>query len=59
MDQAKMLELRDRLQAIEDELVAACFDQFIVATDAGTFTWKTVKEARAEHGEEPPRAGYA
>jgi hypothetical protein len=33
-----MLEIRDRLQAIEDKLVAAGFDEFIVATDAGTFS---------------------
>jgi hypothetical protein len=54
-----MLEIRDRLQAIEDELVAAGFDEFIVATDAGTFSWKTVERARVEHDEEPPPAGYA
>jgi hypothetical protein len=30
MDQAGMLKIRDRLQAIEDELVAAAFDEFIV-----------------------------
>jgi hypothetical protein len=27
-----------RLQAVEDELVKAGFDEFILATDAGTFT---------------------
>jgi hypothetical protein len=43
MDQAAMLEIRNRLQAIEDELVATGFDEFIVACDAGTFTWKTVR----------------
>ena len=50
---------RNRLQAIEDELIAAGLDEFIVATDAATFTWKTVERARIEHGEEPPPAGYA
>jgi len=59
MDQAAMLRIRDRLQAIEDELVAAGFNEFIVATDAGTFTWRTVERARAEHREEPPPAGHA
>jgi hypothetical protein len=42
MDQASMLEIRERLQVIEDELVDAGFDEFIVATDAGTFTWRSV-----------------
>jgi len=40
-----MLKIRDRLQAIEDELAAAGFDEFIVATDAGAFTWNTVERA--------------
>jgi len=53
-----MLRIRDRLQAIENGLVEARLDEFIVACDAGTFTWRTVKRARAEHGEEPPPAGY-
>jgi hypothetical protein len=35
------LKIRNRLQAIEDEL-ASGFDEFIVATDAGTFTWRSV-----------------
>jgi hypothetical protein len=30
-----MLKIRDRLQAIEDELLKAGYDEFIVATDAG------------------------
>jgi hypothetical protein len=59
MDQAGMLKIRDRLQAIEDELVSAGFNEFIVACDDGTWTWRTVARARAEHGEEPPPAGYA
>jgi hypothetical protein len=59
VDQQTMLRIRDRLQAIEDELVAAGLDEFIVACDAGTWTWHTVARARAEHGEEPPPAGYA
>jgi len=58
MDQAAMLKIRDRLQAIEDELVEAGFDEFIVATDAGTFTWRSVTLVRTENGEEPPPAGY-
>jgi len=54
MDQPAMLSIRDRLQAIEDELVAADLDEFMVACDAGTFIWRTVE--RAQHGEEPPLA---
>ena len=49
MDQAGMLKIRDRLQASEDELVAAGLDEFIVACDAGTWTWRTAGLARAEH----------
>jgi hypothetical protein len=59
MDQAQMLRIRDRLQAIEDELVAADMDELMVACGAGTWTWRTVAHARTEHGEEPPPAGYA
>jgi hypothetical protein len=38
-----MLKIRDRLQAVEDELVEAGFDEFIVATGAGTFVWRTTR----------------
>jgi hypothetical protein len=54
MDQHAMLKIRGRLQAIEDELVEAGFDEFMVACDAGTFTWRTVQRARAEGGKESP-----
>jgi hypothetical protein len=57
MKQAAMLEIRGRLQAIEDELVEAGFDEFIVATDRGTFTWRTIELARTEAAEEPPPMG--
>jgi hypothetical protein len=43
MDQHAMLKIRDRLQAIEDELVAADMDEFMVACDSGTFVWHTVR----------------
>jgi hypothetical protein len=59
MDQAAMLKIRERLQATEDDLVAAGFDEFIVATEAGTFTWRTIALARDESGDEPPPAGSA
>jgi hypothetical protein len=36
IDQQGMLRIRDRLQAIEDELVAADLDEVMVAFDAGT-----------------------
>jgi hypothetical protein len=54
-----VFKIRDRLQAVEDELVEAGFDEFIVATGAGTFVWRTTAYARAEHGEEPSPAGHA
>ena len=53
-----MLKIRAQLQSIEHELVAANLGEFMVACDAGTFVWCTVKRAREEHGEEPPPAGY-
>ncbi|HUC65280.1 MAG TPA: hypothetical protein VMA53_07630 [Stellaceae bacterium] len=59
MDQEAMLRIRDRLQDIEDELVAADLDELMVACDAGTFTWRTVARARAKEGDEPPRVGCA
>jgi hypothetical protein len=59
LDQAATLKIRNRLQAIEDELIAAGLDEFIVAIDPATFTWKTVEPARVEHGKEPPPAVYA
>jgi len=54
MEQAAMLKIRERLQAIEDELIDAGYYEFIVATDAGTFVSRRVERARAEHGEELP-----
>ncbi len=59
MDHAAMLKIRARLQAVEDELIESGYDEFIVATDGGSFVWRTVARARAVHGEEPPPAGYA
>jgi hypothetical protein len=59
MDQAAMLRIRDRLQAIADALVEAGLDEIMVACDASTFVWRTVARTRVEHGEEPPAAGYA
>jgi hypothetical protein len=59
MDQSAMVKIRDRLQAIEDELIKAGFDELIVATESGSFIWRTVVRARAEAGKEPPPAGYA
>jgi hypothetical protein len=59
MDQRAMLEIRDRLQAIEGALVEAGLDEFIVATDRGTFTGRTIELARAEAAEEPLPMGDA
>ena len=40
--------IRDVLQAVEDALVEAGYDDYVVATERGTFKWQTVERARAE-----------
>lgn len=40
------------LQAMEDALVDAGYDDFMVATEHGTWHWRSVERARAEDGEE-------
>jgi hypothetical protein len=47
------LGIREILQAVEDALVDAGYDDFLVATERGTFQWQTVERARAPSGEEP------
>jgi hypothetical protein len=51
---ARQVERAERLPAIEDELVDAGFDKFIVATDAGTSTGRNVALMPRQAGEEPP-----
>jgi hypothetical protein len=40
--------IRDVLQSVEDALMDAGFDDFMVATEHGTFHWRTVERARAD-----------
>jgi hypothetical protein len=51
---ARQVERAERLPAIEDEVVDAGFDKFIVSTQAGTSTWRSVVLMPEEAGEEPP-----
>jgi hypothetical protein len=44
--------IREVLQAVEDTLVDAGYDDFMVATDRGTFHWQTVERAREEMDED-------
>jgi hypothetical protein len=39
---------REVLQAVEDALIDAGYDDFVVATEHGTFRWRTVERARAD-----------
>ena len=40
------------LQAVENALIDAGYDDFVVATEHGTFHWRTVERARARASEE-------
>ena len=40
------MSVRDVLQAVEDALVDAGFEDFVVVTDRGSFHWQTVERAR-------------
>jgi hypothetical protein len=44
--------IEEILQAVENALVDAGYDDFAVATERGTFRWQTVERARAEGGEQ-------
>jgi hypothetical protein len=35
----RRVKIREKLQAIEDELIEAGYDDFVVATDRGYFRW--------------------
>jgi hypothetical protein len=46
------------LQAVEDALIDAGYDDFMVATDHGTFRWRAVESARGNPDSPPePRPG--
>jgi hypothetical protein len=40
--------IREILQSVEDALMDAGYDDFMVATEHGTFRWQTVERARRE-----------
>ena len=40
--------IREILQAVEDALLDAGFDDFVVATEHGSWHWRTVDAARDE-----------
>lgn len=40
------LGVRDVLQAVEDALIDAGYDDFMVVTECGSFHWMTVERAR-------------
>jgi hypothetical protein len=42
------LGIREVLQEIEDALLGMGYDDFVVITDHGAFTWRKVKRARQE-----------
>jgi len=48
------LGIREVLQAVEDALVDAGYDDFMAVTERGSFHWMTVERARArEAGRRP------
>jgi hypothetical protein len=49
------LSIRGTLQTIEDALVSQGFDDYIFATELGTFRWLTVERAKAGARRQPWR----
>lgn len=47
------LGTREVLQAVEDALIDAGYDDFVVVTDRGSFRWMTVERARRREEKEP------
>ena len=45
--------IREILQAVEDALIDAGYDDFMVKTNHGSFRWQTVERAREDRGAEP------
>jgi len=43
--------VREILQSVEDALVDAGYDDFVVVTERGSFHWQTVERARAKAAE--------
>jgi hypothetical protein len=41
-------DIQDILQSVEEALIEAGFDDFVVATNRGSFHWQMVERARAE-----------
>jgi hypothetical protein len=50
----EILKVRELLQAVENAIVDAGYDEFVVACERGTFKWQSVERARAELDESPP-----
>ena len=46
------LGVREILQAVEDALIDAGHDDFMVATERGSFHWMTVERARERAAED-------
>ena len=42
------LGIREVLQSVEDALLDAGYDDFVVVTEHGSFRWQTVERARAD-----------
>jgi hypothetical protein len=42
------LAIEEVLQAVEDALVDARYDDLVIATERGIFHWQTIERARAE-----------
>lgn len=53
----RRFKIRDRLQAIEDELIEAGYNDFVVATDRGSFQWLAQKAARQLNAPAQPGSG--
>jgi len=49
--------IRAILQSVENALVDAGYDDFVVATERGSFRWQTVERARADAAKDQERVG--
>jgi hypothetical protein len=50
--------IRDILQSVEDALIDAGYDDFVVARKRGTFRWRAVERAREDAAkDQEPQAG--
>jgi len=48
------LGIREMLQEIEDTLIEMGYNEFVVITDHGAFTWQSGKRARQEEERQNP-----